>query len=91
MVIYCNVCKGYIGFKGFPNHVKKHKKELGDNIYEICRIERQLKTKWTLIKRQPFYQIKLVDYELYPQNNTQDTPKPSNSKHNSSYMEGEKA
>lgn len=32
-----------------------------------------------------------LGYELYPQNNTQDTPKPLESGHNSSYMEGEKA
>lgn len=35
--------------------------------------------------------LKKLEDKLYPQNNTQDTPLTPNSKHNSSYTQGEKA
>lgn len=63
-MVFCRVCEKAIGFRGFANHVRKHKKELGEDIYEILRIARRLKTEWKLIQRPSFYQPKLVDYNL---------------------------
>lgn len=90
-MVNCRVCNKVIGFMGFANHVRKHKKELGEDIYVKLRTQRILKdkSKWHLIPRPSYKQ--LVLNELYPQNNTQDTPKPLESTHNSSYTQEVKA
>lgn len=90
-MVNCRVCNKVIGFRGFANHVRKHKKELGEDIYVRLRVQRILKdkSKWHLLPRPSYKQ--LVLNELYPQNNTQDTPKPSKERYSSSYTSQEKA
>ena len=39
--VYCNVCGKSVGFYGWPSHVRKHKNELGEDIFDRLRRRRE--------------------------------------------------
>ena len=67
--VYCYVCGRWVGFYGWGSHVRKHKKELGEDIYIRLRKRREgtLDPDYTIVRPMyPIHQAFLDDFKEGP-------------------------